>query len=217
MRYKTVFWDWNGTIIDDLQASIDSVNALLSSRGLTTFSSPDDYYKVFCFPVIEYYRKAGFDFNAESFEKLAVQYIDNYDARCKECKVFSDILDAIIQLKDRGVRQIILSASEQNGLTDWLKSLDILKYFDGVIGNDNIYAVGKADIAVKWLDEHNEVDINDCILVGDTTHDFEVSQAMGCKCALVARGHNSFADLSSTGAPVFADGTELLGYLNTAI
>ncbi len=211
----TIFWDWNGTIIDDLQASMDSVNAMLAPRGLQTFDTPDEYHKVFCFPVAEYYRKAGFDFETEPFEKLAVQYISNYDAVCRRCRVFPDILEVVKTLKGRGVRQIILSASEFGGLTDWLTELDILKYFDDVIGNDNIYAIGKADIATKWLDAHKDIDIADCILVGDTTHDFEVSEAMGCKCALIARGHTSRADLQSTGAPVFDNGAELLAYLES--
>lgn len=213
MKYETIFWDWNGTIIDDLQASLDSVNGLFVKRNMKSFETPEDYFKVFCFPIVEYYKKAGFDFSIEPYEKLAVEYVDNYNRLSKSCRVFPDIKNALKKLHEKGVRQIILSASERAGLVEWLAALDILKYFDDVIGNDNIYAVGKADIALNWLDAHEEIDISRALLIGDTTHDFEVAEAMCCDCALVARGHNSRSDLAATGSPVFSDGKELYDHI----
>ena len=31
--YKTIIWDWNGTLLNDLDLSIDAVNILLRDRG----------------------------------------------------------------------------------------------------------------------------------------------------------------------------------------
>lgn len=213
MKYETVFWDWNGTIIDDLQASIDSVNALLMPRGLKTFATDDEYRNVFCFPVIDYYKKAGFDFKKEPFEILAAEYVDNYNALCRKCKVFPDIIAAVKSLKERGIRQIILSASERGGLIQWLSEIDILKYFDDVIGNDNIYAGGKADIALEWLSDNTFVNIEKAVLVGDTTHDAEVAAAMGCDAVLIPRGHSSRKELEATGCVTVDDGDSLMLYL----
>ena len=36
MKYTDIIWDFNGTILDDVEAGIISVNKLLSSRGLPT-------------------------------------------------------------------------------------------------------------------------------------------------------------------------------------
>ncbi len=41
------------------------------------------------------------------------------------------------------------------------------------------------------------------MFIGDTVHDFEVAQAMGVQCVLVANGHNSRSRLEATGVPVF--------------
>ena len=46
-------------------------------------------------------------------------------------------------------------------------------------------------------------------MVGDTVHDFEVAQNIGCDCILVARGHNSKERLLSTGAVVLDSIEEL--------
>jgi phosphoglycolate phosphatase len=40
------------------------------------------------------------------------------------------------------------------------------------------------------------------VLVGDTLHDHEVALEIGCRCILVADGHQSEARLKATGAQV---------------
>ena len=62
MRYTHIIWDFNGTLFDDVEAGINSVNDMLSERGLKTLEDKEDYRKVFKFPIIEYYKDLGFDF-----------------------------------------------------------------------------------------------------------------------------------------------------------
>jgi len=40
------------------------------------------------------------------------------------------------------------------------------------------------------------------VLIGDTVHDFEVATELGCKCVLIANGHQSCEILQSTGVLV---------------
>ena len=60
---KYVIWDFNGTIIDDVDVSFRAANILLEEYGLKKISSHDEYRGMLCFPVIDYYRKLGFDFD----------------------------------------------------------------------------------------------------------------------------------------------------------
>ena len=46
-----------------------------------------------------------------------------------------------------------------------------------------------------------------------TLHDFEVAEAMGIHCALVAAGHNNRDRLEACGVPVFDDLTHLRDWL----
>lgn len=213
MKYNTVFWDWNGTIIDDIDIAIESINSLLMPRGMKHFQNIKEYHNVFCFPIIEYYKKAGFDYSIEPYEKLADEYMAVYNQKAKTAKVFPDVRNTLKTLHNQGVRQIILSASERLNLIEWLKDVGIYKYFDDVIGLDNIYAKGKIDIALNWL-EKNTMDITKAVMIGDTTHDSEVAEAMGCDCILISRGHNGIEELKSTNCKVFENANELLNYLN---
>ena len=43
---------------------------------------------------------------------------------------------------------------------------------------------------------------SDAVMLGDTLHDAEVARALGCRCVLVARGHQSRAGLLAAGFPI---------------
>ena len=52
---KNVFFDFNGTLIDDIDLTLDIENKLLVQRGLNAVTK-EFYLDNFCFPVINYYR-----------------------------------------------------------------------------------------------------------------------------------------------------------------
>ena len=72
-------WDFNGTIFDDAEAGIDAVNKMLSERGLNVIESRERYKEIFDFPIEEYYRGLGFDFDKEPYEYLAPIWVDLYN------------------------------------------------------------------------------------------------------------------------------------------
>lgn len=212
MGYKTVFWDWNGTILDDLQIGIDSINELFLRRKMDCFKNSEDYFNVFCFPIIDYYKKAGFDYFKEPYEDLANEYMVEYYVKAENAPVFDDVVELIKKLHSKGIRQIILSAYKKDGLLELLKHYGLADYFDDVIGLDNIYAKGKIEIAKEWLLSH-PFDVTTAVMVGDTVHDDEVAEAIGCDSVFIARGHNSFETLKKLGKPVFEDAKALEEYL----
>ena len=54
MRYQYLIWDFNGTIINDVQTGMDSINAVLPKYKLPTIKSLNDYQEKFRFPIIDY-------------------------------------------------------------------------------------------------------------------------------------------------------------------
>lgn len=87
-EYKHVIWDWNGTLLDDVQIAINSMNSLLRKRELPTLNNKT-YRNIFTFPVKEYYSKLGFDFKVDSFwvYDYATKINDarNYTRRTTKC------------------------------------------------------------------------------------------------------------------------------------
>lgn len=207
MKYTHILWDFNGTILDDLDAGIKSVNKLLSERGLPTVDSHERYYEVFGFPIIDYYRRLGFDFDKEPYEVIAPLWVELYLENVKESPIFDDILPTVELFGKMGLSQTVLSATELEMLKKQLKLVDCLELFDEVLGIDNIYAASKVSLAEGWREKKpNAVPL----MIGDTVHDAEVAERIGADCVLIARGHQSRKTLEKAGCPIYEDLDEML-------
>ena len=57
-----LIWDFNGTILQDMDLGIRCTNTMLTERGLPVIPSVEAYREIFGFPIDEYYRRLGFDF-----------------------------------------------------------------------------------------------------------------------------------------------------------
>ncbi len=208
MKYKYIIWDWNGTILDDLQMNFEVENTLLSRRGRRLIKDLDEYQEKFQFPIIKFYESLDFDLENEKFEDIAREYVLEFDERFYELEIFSDAESVIREFKYKGIEQIILSQTEQRWLEKQVRAHDIDYLFTELLGARDIYVKGKVSIALGWITQ-NDIDTSQVLMVGDTLHDYEVAETIGCDCILIARGHQSRERLSETGAVVLDSIDEL--------
>ncbi len=187
--YKYIFFDFNGTLINDLGLCLDLLNLFLREQGKKELNE-EEYKEVFKFPIRQYYIDAGIDFNIESYDSLSKRFIKEYQPKSMECGLFPNTEKTLKKLKDLGYHLFILSASEVNNLLEQTNHYQITKYFDAVLGIDNIHAESKVDIAKEYIKKNN-INPSETLFIGDTLHDYEVSKAMGVDCALVSCGHQS--------------------------
>ena len=210
MKYTCVIWDFNGTIFDDMNAGIVSVNKMLAERGLDVIPTVEYYREIFDFPIKEYYRGLGFDFESEPYEVLAPIWVDLYNQHAENAGLCPSVAETMQALRDMGVKQVIISACEINMLEHYLCKLGVRGYLDEVVGLDNIHAGGKIERGLEWRarNPHEEA-----IMIGDTTHDAETAKALGADCVLYAQGHQSRKRLSACGCPMVDDIAGLLDFI----
>lgn len=212
MKYEYIIWDWNGTLFDDVEISVDTMNKMLEKTGYKNRIDLSLYKSIFTFPVSDYYQKAGFDFSKNKFEDLAKIYVDVYSSLQFSAGLNCDALPTLEALKSNGYKQIIVSACEKNRLLNQVEKFKVKSYFDYILGIDDDFAVSKSNLAKKWFDDNN-IDKEKALFIGDTTHDFEVSKYIGCDCVLVSCGHQSKNVLEKTGAPVLENLNQAVTFL----
>ncbi len=196
-HYTHLIWDFNGTLLNDVDACIRCANSLLAAHGLPLLRSKAEYCKKFGFPIIDYYRRLGFDFEALKYADLAVEWVAYYQKESQTSRLYGDVPTVLRSVQRHGVRQWILSATELRMLEDQVAALGIRNYFDGLLGLDTIEAHSKAELGMQWKQAHPDASV---LFVGDTDHDVQTAQKMGGDCILVARGHQSREHLESCGA-----------------
>lgn len=212
MKYTYCIWDFNGTIFDDVGASISAVNTLLAERGLKTLDSKEKYQEVFDFPIIDYYRRIGFDFDKEPYEVIAPLWVDLYLENSKKSGLFGDVISSLDFFEARGIKQSVLSASEKNMLIGQLRELGIYDRFEEIMGIDNIYAESKIALAKDWKHRHEG---EKALFIGDTTHDYETAEVLGADCYLISAGHQPEYKLRAAGenVKIFPSLSALVEYL----
>lgn len=209
-KYKYIMWDWNGTLLDDLEINYETINQLLSDRNLEKMNCISEYQDAFGFPIIGFYEKVGFDLETERFEDIARDYVRGYYNRFFECDIFPDAERVLREIIAMGLEQLIVSATEQESLLKQVENFEIDHLFTDILGTGDIYAKSKVDIGKSWVKE-NGVNPEEVLFVGDTTHDFETAKSIGCDCVLVATGHNSKERLALTGCTVVSGIAEIPG------
>lgn len=211
-RIRNIIWDWNGTLLNDMVICIECMNTLLNKRSLPQLSS-DHYREVFTFPVRDYFLKIGFDFTTEDFEIPAVEFVDLYNSKHEDVCLFPEARGTLHHFRNQGFNQYILSAQEKSLLRKLIRFYEIEKYFSAITGISDNFAESKIEAGKQMMEELGLAP-GETVMIGDTVHDYEVSEALGLSCLLISHGHQSAARLGMTGAPVIDSYFEIEEYLN---
>jgi phosphoglycolate phosphatase len=207
-RYTHVIWDWNGTLLDDVDLARRVVDAMLLRRGLPGLDRTR-YHEIFDIPITSYYERAGFDFGLDPFAALADEFHSRYGARWRGCGLRLGAEAALAALRAGGVEQSVLSASQQAKLDEQVDHFGLRAYFREVAGIDDHHAGGK-QAQGRALMRELACDPRRVLLVGDTVHDYEVAEEVGVSCVLIANGHQPRSRLERSGAPVLDSLGELM-------
>ena len=191
MKYANIFFDWNGTLINDVDLCVELLNQMLIENAHRPVSK-DKYRQIFTFPIRDYYVKAGFSFppnGHDSFDQLAQDFSRIYKIRYKECSLFLDVISSLSRLK-KEANLYLLSATKEDELIKQVNNYHLLPYFKGIIGIKDIYGASKLEEAKAYFKEHN-IDASSSLFIGDSTHDKEVGSSLLSDTALIYRGHQT--------------------------
>lgn len=201
-RYDTLVWDFNGTLLDDVDLGIVCANEMLARRGLPLIPDRKRYFELFGFPIVDYYRRLGFDFSREPYEVLAHEWIAEYRSRERDVPLRAGVVDLLSAVKEAGIPQVVLSATESSMLNEQLRDLGVAGYFSEIVGRGDIYAPDKTGLARRWAETRKP---GRCLMIGDTDHDLACAEAAGFDCLLVRGGHSSDGDLDRIDCRVLPD------------
>lgn len=199
MQIRQILWDWNGTLLDDLQYGMDVRNRVFPAFHLPAVDNVESYHAQFTFPIRTYYERAGV--TDDIFDEVAHAWMAEYVRGFASVPLHGDARDVLEGFRRAGLRQAVLSASKRDMLEAQIASFGIRPYFAAVLGLADIYATSKQQIGCAYLQTCG-FSAAETLLIGDTLHDADVARAMGVGCILVAKGHQSRETLLTAGFSV---------------
>ncbi len=188
-----VIWDWNGTLLSDVDHAVRVVNRLLSEESLPTLDAAE-YKRVFGFPVLNYYKQLGFNTEPAYFAGLCERFNKYFHDDLHTCGLWPGAIETLAHVHASGKTQSLLSASEHNLLLGSVAQFKVDPYFHHVMGIADKMAGSKVARGQELI-ERVKLPLSKTVLIGDTDHDLEVGKALGIDVILVDHGHQEISRL----------------------
>ena len=203
-----VIWDYNGTLADDVGASLLASNEIIVRHGKEPITM-DQYYEYVDYPISRFWEHI---FNLDEFPmaKIGEEY---YKAYPRYFRGLSDgAAELVRKLRRAGIVQMILTSAHPRLIGETLREAGIEDCFDAVSSSSDLLAGSKIDRGVAWL-KKSGIAPERAVTVGDTLHDFDAARTMGTDCVLCSFGHQSKERLMTAGVPVVDSFEQIEGYL----
>ncbi len=210
MSYRYIFWDFNGTIIDDVDTALGCVNDLLSRKGKKPITL-SEYYEYVDTPIVKFYYRI-LPPEEIDFEEISKYFHADYAKRENETHLKKGIFELMHKLKNMGFHQYIITANNIEETTHYINKFGLADCIDALVAPDNSLVLSKIDRAKAFFDSLN-IDRNQAIFIGDTLHDIDVANALGIDCITVSYGHQGRKLLEMHNAYVVDSAEEIEEYI----
>ena len=210
MKYTHIIWDWNGTLLDDVGASLASVNDMLAARR----EPPMDinrYKECIGTPIIRFYEQV-FDLKKENYSSILAEYNAGYMHHLASCSLTEGAKEAIADFAAAGIHQAIVSSSNNAQLCENARKYGVYDCFEAVLGAADFKADSKIERARAYLAQSGEE--KRVLVVGDLEHDAEMAAQIGADCVLLTSGHEHPERLERSGAVIFDKISQLIPFVH---
>jgi phosphoglycolate phosphatase-like HAD superfamily hydrolase len=179
---KIVFFDWNGTFIDDEVATVEAFREVLRGVGdkrvnLSTGELTRIHSEIFEIPLSNMYDKIGF---SEEQKKLSSEkhfWADSYNKAIPSIKMHTGINKSLEILEKNSIEFGILSNHTSSDIEDKLQKLGLNNI--PVLANDHsgqAHFQGKLHRVEKYQDQHPEIEI--LAVIGDSAEEVDIAKAI---------------------------------------
>jgi phosphoglycolate phosphatase-like HAD superfamily hydrolase len=201
VRSLHIVWDWNGTLLDDLDIVIESLNVGTVRFGVGPID-PEGYRDHFTRPVRGFYESLfARPISDMEWAQLNKSFHDEYYARVKRATLSVGARETIDRVAALGWSQSLLSMSIHDHLLEIVSSHGIADRFTSVDGIRSPTGGLKA----RHLEIHlasQQMDPSTVLLVGDTPDDAVAAREVGAGIVLYDGGSHHLEALRALDAPV---------------
>lgn len=209
MKYTTVLFDLDGTLLDTLDDLTDAVN-----RALVRYHLPErDRMEVRAFlgngaKYLMEHAAPGME--PERFETMLVEYKADYDANCVvKTAPYPGIEDLLLSLRARGVKTGIISNKPDSAVQPLYETF-FSDTMDIAVGERAGIRRKPAPDTVLDAMERLGAKPEQTLYVGDTEVDLETARRAGVDCAAVTWGFRDPDQLIAAGAARLFDSADAL-------
>ena len=210
MKYDTVIFDLDGTLLNTLEDLADAVNVVMKANEFPQRTIEE----VRCFVGNGIRRLMELavpeHVTGEQFEKVFEQFKTYYTDHCQiKTRAYDGIMELLENLQREGYAMAIVSNKNHAAVRE-LNDIYFEKYIKVAIGQkDGIRKKPAPDTVLQALKELGK-EKESAIYVGDSEVDFLTAQNTGMDCVLVTWGFRTIGELKAYEPTAFIERPEQL-------
>lgn len=204
MPRDTVCFDLDGTLLDPHGSIRTAIDAVVEWAGYGTFAEDEVLIGM---PLRQILRLRTDD--EEEIEAMVHRYREVYlQTAWQSARWIPGTLEVVKDLHAAGVRTAIVTTKGEREAVELLGRLDVLRYFDVVIGDDDVRPLKPDPAPVLAACGRLGRRASDACMVGDTVYDIAAGHKAGAYTIGVLWGHGAHADLGAAGADAVVSDAE---------
>ena len=177
MKYKAIVFDWDGTLMDSISKIVETMQSSATQLGLPipNYDQAKDVIGISLLPALKQL------FNIHD-EKTAMELFHTYKERFKDhaqisSPLFSGAIVLLEKLKQRGYILAVATGKGRQGLEHNWHHSNTKHFFSVSRTADDAQSKPSPDMLWQILSELN-LSADQVLMVGDTTYDMEMAQAI---------------------------------------
>lgn len=196
-----IVWDWNGTLLNDLELVVRSVSESIGRFGHDPIDA-ESYRDHYTRPVRSFYDSLfGRQVGDMEWSDLNKTFHEVYYAGVDSANLADDAVAVLDGAAGLGIGQSLLSMSTHQHLVPTVRTHGIEQYFSLVTGLEK----PSGEVKAAYLERHlldQAVDPSTVVVVGDTPDDHVAAMSVGARSILYDGGSHHRHVLEAQGAPV---------------
>lgn len=191
-KYKYLFWDFDGTIVDSFEGCSYAFGKVFEHYGVDI---PPKDRKQFIGPPLKvtFTKMFGAAVEPEATELYREYYINHGGQNM--CKIFDGIDDVLKAIKNMGYKMFIATSKRQDIARDMLIEFGIADNFDDVFGTVEAKGlVDKKDI-LQYAVDSTGASFSESVMIGDSIYDVLAAKAVGMDCIACEYGFGNLEEM----------------------
>lgn len=195
-------WDWNGTLLHDIDAVISATNASFQEIGLPPITL-ERYRDLYCVPVPRFYeRLMGRLPTDEEWAVMDQAFHRHYWALAETAALAIGARQLLTEWQEAGLTQSLCSLAPHEYLLPLVRTHGIERHFVRVDGRTGQSNTGKAEQMMRHIAALEGVPPQRMVVIGDALDDAVAARHVGARAVLYTGGSHSRTSLEAAGVPV---------------
>ena len=205
---STFIFDLDGTLVDSVPDLANALNKALLDVGMTTFDEGTIRNWVGNGARVLVQRglagntdgksdsKQSKSISSELIEHTFQRFLYHYDLNvCQDSRLYPHVYDTLKALSSKGYTLALVTNKPKRFIAPIVEAFNVEPFFSLFIGGDSLKEKKPSPLPLNHVCKTLNVDVNACIMVGDSKNDIVAANAAGMRSVGLTYGYNYGEDI----------------------